>query len=46
MYLDRIPVCCHQLLTTLKSATFGKTATFNKVPQALLVTRQKAKASV
>ncbi|XP_005101953.1 alpha-catulin isoform X2 [Aplysia californica] len=39
MYLDRIPVCCHQLLTTLKSATFGKTATFNKVDSAIQETK-------
>ncbi|BFZ21985.1 hypothetical protein BsWGS_25024 [Bradybaena similaris] len=39
MYLERIPVCCHQLLTTLKSATFGKTATFNKVDGAIQETK-------
>ncbi|CAG5122756.1 unnamed protein product [Candidula unifasciata] len=39
MYLERIPVCCHQLLTTLKSATFGKTATFNKVDSAIQETK-------
>ncbi|KAI8738521.1 alpha-catulin [Biomphalaria glabrata] len=39
MYLDRIPMCCHQLITTLKSATFGKTATFNKVDSAIQETK-------
>ncbi|CAL1545906.1 unnamed protein product [Lymnaea stagnalis] len=39
MYLERIPLCCHQLLTTLKSSTFGKTATFNKVDSAIQETK-------
>ncbi|GFN89566.1 alpha-catulin [Plakobranchus ocellatus] len=39
MYLERIPVCCHQLLHTLKAPTFGKTATFNKVDSAIQETK-------
>ncbi|XP_059141876.1 alpha-catulin-like [Physella acuta] len=39
VYLDRIPVSCHQLVTTLKSTTFGKTATFNKVDSAIQETK-------
>ncbi|PVD38027.1 hypothetical protein C0Q70_00634 [Pomacea canaliculata] len=30
-YIDRIPGCCQQLHVTLKTPTFGKSATFNKV---------------
>ncbi|RUS91163.1 hypothetical protein EGW08_001076, partial [Elysia chlorotica] len=39
VYLERIPVCCHQLLHTLKAPTFGKTATFNKVDSAIQETK-------
>nr|KAG5702399.1 hypothetical protein BaRGS_027486 [Batillaria attramentaria] len=38
-YVDRIPACCHQLHVTLKTPTFGKSATFNKVDSAIQETK-------
>ncbi|XP_064646308.1 alpha-catulin-like isoform X1 [Lineus longissimus] len=38
-YLDKIPAYCQHLQFTLKSPTFGKTATFNKVDSAIQETK-------
>ncbi|ESO99195.1 hypothetical protein LOTGIDRAFT_141992 [Lottia gigantea] len=38
-YLERIPVCCQQILFNLKSSTFGKTPTFNKVDSTIQETK-------
>ncbi|XP_050418268.1 alpha-catulin isoform X3 [Patella vulgata] len=38
-YVDRIPVSCQQILFTLKSSTFGKTPTFNKVDSTIQETK-------
>ncbi|XP_074653442.1 alpha-catulin-like isoform X2 [Tubulanus polymorphus] len=38
-YLDKIPAYCQHLHFTLKSPTFGKTATFNKVDSAIQETK-------
>ena len=31
VHMERIPACCHKLHSNLKSTTYGKSATFNKV---------------
>ncbi|XP_033728819.1 alpha-catulin-like isoform X2 [Pecten maximus] len=38
-HLDRIPSYCQQLQATLKSPTYGKSATFNKVDSAIQETK-------
>ncbi|XP_070185642.1 alpha-catulin-like isoform X2 [Littorina saxatilis] len=38
-YVDRVPSLCHQLHVTLKTPTFGKSATFNKVDSAIQETK-------
>ncbi|OWF56469.1 alpha-catulin-like [Mizuhopecten yessoensis] len=38
-HLDRIPSYCQQLQATLKSSTYGKSATFNKVDSAIQETK-------
>lgn len=44
-YIDRIPACCHQLHVTLKTPTFGKSATFNKVSWYLFPSNENAELS-
>ncbi|KAL4217108.1 Alpha-catulin [Mactra antiquata] len=39
LHADRIPTCCQNLHSTLKSSTYGKSATFNKVDGAIQETK-------